>query len=638
MDNLFDQYDETPNNAQNLNIFDALDGQNNSGTPQIAGAARIPALVGSNAASGLSQIAALPRGVADLADYLGTRAGDYVTGQKYSPDQAGIKDATDVRNFLPSSQTISDFTKKLGITDRPDLQPQDTSEKYIAEASKGVGGALPFALSGGLASIPQLALQGAGSGVGAQAAQDILPNNPLAQFAGAIAGGGAGGLAANTGERIINSLSGETSPIIQAYEEAGVTPRMVGDVSQNPLMQRLQTIGGNTKAAQQTLDEFGQSIENTANQLGTSKTLQEAGQSIQDEGKKWLDNFKIANQKAWNDVDTKIGQTAPVIPTNLKDAINTITAPAFGNAKIQETLISPTTKKFIDILQDNGGQSLPWQSIKALRSMVGSDLENPMLIGGSEQSQAKMLYGALSKDMENTAMFSGGAAYDAFKDANTLTSNGHQFIDNVLGDAMKQKPEQAASALISSGTKGGTQLQALRDQMPDAADELASVSLRRSMAGKSLGSEGNEVSPSRWLSNQDPSRRFSPEAFQALYPDTAIQSKLKALDTVADNMRATEQFANHSNTASHMSVYAAPLMAMEGAAKGHELAGWPGAIGGAFMGGVAPFAIAPAAAKLSSNPALARFMATPTTGLPFGLMPSLPIPFGQTLSLPAGGQ
>jgi hypothetical protein len=61
---------------------------------------------------------------------------------------------------------------------------------------------------------------------------------------------------------------------------------------------------------------------------------------------------------------------------------------------------------------------------------------------------------------------------DRFRTANYYTSAGHNFIENVLQPAMKADPEKAASSLLSGGKFGGSELQQIREQIPQAADEL----------------------------------------------------------------------------------------------------------------------------------------------------------------------
>jgi len=432
------------------------------------------------------------------------------------------------------------------------------------------------------------------------------------------------------GGKTYNYITGEVSPIIKAYQEAGVTPRLTGDVTGSPTMQLIQNIaskfplGANQveDAASKTLDEFGNSVENTADKMGTSHTLQEAGQTVQDTFKKWLVGAQKDTTDQWNLVDDSMGKNAPVPATNLMKGINTLTQAAQGNEALASTIQSPIMQKAISILKENNGRPLSWEQTRALRTYIGQNLENPMLISGPEQAQSKLLYGALTKDMQQAVFSYGkGSAIKAFQQANQATSNMHNYID-LMKPYMNVTPEAAASQLLSSGTKGGTALQALRETQPEAADELGAVSLRRMGAGQSEGSAGNTVSPSRWLSNQDPVRRLAPEAKNALFPSSLVQSKMNALDIVANSMKASEKFANPSGTGGHLGTMMALSAPFEGAIAGAATGGAHGAMLGTLAGSV-PGVLGAGSGLISTTPALARFLATPTPNIPFSFAPSI---------------
>lgn len=606
-----------------------------TGNTQMDGAARLPLMAASSLAKGAGKFLSTPGDVAQLYDaYIGAPFARAVSGQA---PQFGVTEPNftgPVSKVLPPSSQMLPSMQAAGVIDRPDLTAQNTGEQYLQSGMEGMGSNVPLALlGGGAVTAAKTLAQGAGAGLGDEVMKKIMPNSDAAHLFGSLLGGGLASSAADTTERAVNAVSGETSPLLQAYKEAGIKPRLVGDVSQNPTMQGIQAFASKAPfggervkdAADKTLGEFGDSAEKVAGMFGTASTLQEAGKSIQDEGKSWLSNWQTAKDGAWDKVNNVIGKTTPIPTSNTTNTINKITSSAQGNDALNELLKSPLTKNTINVLQAGNG-ALSWGQASALRTHVGQMLENPMLVGGPEQAQAKMLYGALTQDMKAGAFSTGNkAAVDAFNNANSLTSNGHFYIDNVLGDVMKANPEQAAKGLLSGAATGGTQLQLLRQQMPKAADQLAATSIRRMGAGESEGASGNAISPSRWLSNQDPTRRMSPEAYQALFSNPNAQTKMGALDTVASSMRSTERLVNHSNTGSNLefsSMMTAPFAVAEGARLGHETAGLTGALTGAALAGL-PFGSGAIAGRLATNPALARFMGTPTTSYQYGMAPAL---------------
>ena len=210
----------------------------------------------------------------------------------------------------PSSQFSSDRllagTKALGATDRPDLQPQTTGEKYLAAGAQGVGSMLPLAplaAGGALGNLARAGVQGLGAGLGGEAAAQALPEHPeLARLGGNLAGaltaGGAFGLA----NRAVGAAQGNSTPTLQAYRDLNITPSLAGDVIGSPNAQMAQSYAarspggaGRVRAArEQAVNEFGQALDITAANYGTSRTLQQAGDKLQAGANKWLTDWRDA--------------------------------------------------------------------------------------------------------------------------------------------------------------------------------------------------------------------------------------------------------------------------------------------------------------------------------------------------------
>lgn len=608
--------------------------------PQNNSFLRDPAIAASGVTKGFSAATSIPGEVGAAYDKFIGRPFSKAMGVE--PNESGLKDV-----LGGTAEQNLDYGHRAGFIDNPALQPQNEGEKLLSAGGQGVGANLAFAPLAPASTLPGMLVQGAGAGVGGQAASDASGGNPLLSFLGSLGGGGLASGVTGLVEKGINAVAGKTSPVLQAYKEAGVTPRLVGDVSGDANMQGMQAFASKApfgagqvrNAAQKTTEEFGKSVDNLASQFGDSRTLEEAGNAVHTHGRAWLNNFKLQSKTAWNDVDKAVGET-PVQLKNTEDMIGAMKANSDGNPAIQSFLESDNAKRFQGILamqkRPAGGleslyggpqpATVPWNTIKALRSRVGEYLENPSLVADAGGAQAKQLYAALSQDMRGGLEASGNSqALGLFDKANATSSAGHTFIENVLQPVMDKDPSKAAKALLQSGTTGGETLAALRTQMPKAADELAAVSLRRQMAGQSEGSFGNTVSPSRWLSEQDPTRRLSPEAHQALYANPVAQSKMRALDTVAQSMRETEQFVNHSNSAAnleHAALWSAPEVIGGATWAGHEAGGLPGAIGAGAAASL-PYMAGPISGRIATSPWLARFMSTPSTTAPFGFAPSL---------------
>ena len=232
---------------------------------------------------------------------------------KLTPQQQQHLAQIRAQSVIPTSQSIDTLGTNAGVFNRPDLAPQNTAEKYLAAGSRGAGAAIPFALGGGPLALAKAAITGTGSGLGSQAGQDLFPNHPIiGSLLGALGGGYGASQGFDTLGKIGNAVAGVTSPTVDAYETAGVTPRLAGDVTGNPMLKRLQAYAakapfghGVNEAAKQTVQEFGNAANNAADQLGQSQTLQEAGEALQGESKKWLQNFRNTSAANW-------GQSGPI--------------------------------------------------------------------------------------------------------------------------------------------------------------------------------------------------------------------------------------------------------------------------------------------------------------------------------------
>lgn len=597
---------------------------------QYQGVLREPAIAASGATKGFIGMTSIPGDIGEFYDKnIGQPFAKAVTGQTPSFGLKDILGGTGQENIARAQQA--------GFVNNPSLQPQDEGERLVEAGGAGLGGNLPIAaLTGGAGIIPQ-SVSAAGAGVGAKGVEDLWPDNwpgkqTVAPFIGGLIGGKVGASGADLAAKGINAFKGGASPIVQAYDKLGIKPRLAGDITGDRNLQILQATGAEMplgaqmvkSASEKTLDEFGHAVEKTASKLGNSVTLQEAGSALQDEGKNWLNQFKLSSQKNWNAVDAAIGKSTPVPLSNTKQAIANITAPAQGNPAIASFLKSPLAKQFITILRTSPNGQVPWQTARALKTRLGEYLENPELVSDAGGAQAKMLYGALSNDMKLSITDPNSLAI--FNHANAATSAGHDFIENYLSNISGKGilPEQAATYALNSGVRGGTTLQALRQQMPKGVDELAAASIRRAGMAQpgAQNATGSAISPNSWLNTYDPTRRMAPEAYGALFPNPDVQSRMGALDTVADSMRKSSEFASKSHSALPATTtlaLSAPLVA--GA---HGLA--EGGIGHGirdFMLGSLPLAVGTGAGALTTNPAITRLLSTPGASVPFGWNPSI---------------
>jgi hypothetical protein len=210
----------------------------------------------------------------------------------------------------------------------------------------------------------------------------------------------------------------------------------------------------------------------------------------------------------------------------------------------------------------------------------------------------------------------GPNAQAAFAKAQQLTKNGHTFIENVLSNIIsgdKISPEQAASAALRGTGAGGTPLAAIRQEMPQAADELAAYKLR-DMALANAGQQSadlNRLSPGTFLTDY---AKLAPEAGQALFSG---DPRVQALATVGDSMKNTARMLNTSNTGTYQAMRdTIGALVPGGAVAGAAVNGAPGATIGALGALLGPLAANYGAARVATSPWLAQILSSQAAALP----------------------
>jgi nucleotide-binding universal stress UspA family protein len=505
---------------------------------------------------------------------------------------------------------------------------------------------------GGLAGIGKAALQGALSGAGGEAGRNILPlsNNPTAAtLAGVLAGQTAAGGLYGLAGRGINAARGIGNPIVSAYDTAGITPQLAGDVTGRPSLQALQSLamrapfGGRAiHAAQTGADEFGNAIENYASQFGRSETPTQAGMALQENGRNWMGQFRQAQEQAEQAVSAKVPGTSIVSMDPVKDVLNEtiskmpdaphvaamMTNPVFQglSGALGKDLRGPQPYLNDPLYATSGTVPLPvparpgfeWDTARAWRTKVGEQLEMSLVSRDGNDAAWKRIYGALSGALGDTATKAGaGSEWQA---ANAITNQGHNFIENTLSNIINHPgaqnsitPETAANYALRGTGSGGTTLNDLRSAMPDAVNELAAYKLR-DMAAATPG-RMTQDQPTSATTFSTELNRLSPEARTALFG--SYSPMLDALQTVAERGKETYQrFGNPSGTAStlqHANLFTAPRDIALAAMGGHEVGGMPGAVLGGASTGVGYLA-GPALANLTAREALTRYLAAPTGG------------------------
>jgi hypothetical protein len=250
------------------------------------------------------------------------------------------------------------------------------------------------------------------------------------------------------------------------------------------------------------------------------------------------------------------------------------------------------------------GTMLTWEQAQAIRRNIGDRMGTPKWVQDIGERALTRTYGGIAGDLQNAA--NGRGVGQAFTDANAYSTRGYNFIRNVANKAVTTNDaagdipgSQAADRLLSLPDES---VQALRDNVPRAADALAAYNLRDMANAKpSVAARPGDTSIGTFQTNMNRMQTESPGTFDALYGnDPYVRDRVAAMSTVGEQMRRVQELANTSKTA-----YANYILGLGGTTAAGAVSGGPlGAAGalGATLG--VPYA----GAHVLTNPALIRMM------------------------------
>jgi hypothetical protein len=508
----------------------------------------------------------------------------------------GAGPALDALTWLPRTvmgefgggKAPSDWMAEHGWTGNPNLNPDSSwsiPERRAYSATKGGMGGLAFGPAG--------AAGGALSEVTAEGARDA--GMPVAAQIGL--GMGAGGAVAGLGSAVskASNINAPASGLMKSYLDAGITPRLAGDVSQSPGLQMLQNTlsrvpgaaGVINDARQATLGEFGASVNRNANQLGQNLSQQELGQNLQKGATDYIDRLRATNAANYENLNSYFpSNNNSVDLTNYQKALKELAPSIPGMPATSKTLSSDLHTQLASDLQKDlpvigyntidpsgglgigvtktpiTGNYVSYDAIKGLRSKLGEQLAGANAYADPNTAGIKKLYGALTADMKAAAEARGTDAAAAMTKANTDAKNGHDILDSVVHPILNaSEPEKAAALALSGVNNGGTKLQQIQAAMPDQFGNVQAYALRN------LGV--NRAGDFQHTTFNTGYNSLSPEARGLLFGGSP---QLDALNNVAGAMKATGKYANTSNTAGQSHLMD---LVMGSAMGGHGLSGIP---------------------------------------------------------------
>jgi len=563
---------------------------------------------------------------------------------------------------IPTTAPSDLAAKVIDATNLP--TPQTPTEKNISTFNQGAAATLPSLVVGGVpalaarvptvaaplvasptASAPQavraLATGGGGAVAGEKAAESpYVPTylKPYANLAAGIAAARFADVGLNLGGKTVNAIAGNMSPTYEAFRRQGVDTSLPGTVAGGEAAQsvegsatRIPFVASALRPVQQrVIGQFGNAVERTAAQLdpaGIGVTAQTTGEHVQNTYRNWVDNIFNGPQgrqaAAWTPLNQRMAG-ASVDTAPFRTALTEAAAPPALNSlpATQQAWASGQAQRWLAALDaDIGRSNLSWEQAQAIRTRIGDAMGTPGIVDAIGMQQLRRMYAGLADGMQRSAVAHGQGAL--FDNANAVTTAGHNFIETVGSKIAKANnplqetvaPEQATNNILNSGD---TTMQAIRRELPDAADVLGAYKLRQARAAKpSVATAYDDTSTGSFLSNLNRMRQTTPGGYDALYNTRAIQQHVDDLATIAGRLRQTERHVNTSGTSEQQAwqSYLMALAAAAGSGSGTALAGVAAGVPAAGWG----------VGRALTSPTLTRFaaarglpppiLASPVTGL-----------------------
>lgn len=544
------------------------------------------------------------------------------------------------RNDPTFSQVVSSALDEAGV-------PQ-TENPYIRAINRAVAGAggtiaagrqIAGAVGEALSAAPGRQVAGAVTGAtAAQGAADI-GFGPVGQTVAGIVGGasGAGAIRPMVAEAARRSVRGgeagrqRVAENIATFEGAAGRAPTMGQATQNRRMQAAESLlsrtpGGAGVMAREAADlsrGVGQNLERLASQLAPRASAERAGRAIQrgisGEGG-FIERFKAQSKANYDQLDRFVSPEKKFTVSETQKVLEELTEPIKGAERTSQFFINSkirAIKEALDADLEAGGNLLPYEAVKKLRTIVGEQLADAPFAGDVPRSQWKRLYAALSEDLERNVKTVGPEAERALARANRYYEAGVRRLDTIASVIDRNGgPEAVFRAAISGTKEGATTLRAVMQSLPKDAQRMLSASVIRRLGRATPGRQddlGEQFSTETFLTNWN---SLSPEAKRVLFDryGEGFRADMDRIAKLAANLReGSAVFRNPSGTAQAGIQYTTV-----GAFVMSVMTGNFGAAG-AIAGGAA---MANVAARLLTHPPYVRWMARATQA-PIQALPAM---------------
>lgn len=533
------------------------------------------------------------------------------------------------RNFIFSDPT----TGRPTLYNPPGL---DTGDLFAIarEATQFTGGALGAA-AGGVVAGPPGAIAGAGLGeatggalfdvsaniggrIDTRTAGERMTEATIDAVLGA-AGQGAGQAIGAGAKAVLSADRAVVARTVQAFERLGIVPTsdMVGSGTTKILFRGLEQspLGGGwiVSAARKVVEDAGQAADNIEAQIGRSLTPQGAGQVIRESASNRMAVFRDQEELLYESAFRGIGPQTPVVPTQVATMRQAMEAEIRQAPESLEPVLGPAIRLLASMEADAvaAGGGIPFEALRTIRTSVGKRIEMSDIPGSTTLQNAalKRAYGAITEDMSAAAQASNPAAARQLQVADRYVRSFIGTTQETLAKVQRfETDERAFDFAMSAAKDGGTALGRLRRSFSaDQWDTVASSvfhQLGLARAGAQDAS-GDVFSPSVFLTNWT---KLAPEAKAALFGGqryAGVRAALDDLATVAESVKTSESFRNHSGTGK--TVFLANAFAALSTGTSGMIMQSPGQLTASAISTVTPIA----AARLLSSEKFVRWLASP---------------------------
>jgi hypothetical protein len=447
----------------------------------------------------------------------------------------------------PSEEGINPALRRIGQEVGATVVPGGAVLKAGAMGAKSTLPVVGDILKGARATPGTFAATEAGSalasGTGAAVANEVAPDNPLAEFTGQVIGAGLPGAIAGATRAMVPGRA-NIADTVKTFESAGSTPSL-GQATGSRLIQALETGTGSlpggagvmAKFSGRQQQEIGKRVNLLAARLAENSSPAKAGKAIK-KGLVGSDGFMERFRRDSARLFDQIGLDGqPVATNNTAQVLANMTAAVPGAEQIGEALLSPGVRRIADaFLADavESGGTMPYDALKRLRTRLGEMAFSPDMLTDTNRGALKTIYKALTSDMEAAAKAAGPDTARAFQRANSFYKEKADIIDDYLDSVSKKAAPEDVFKWAMQGRDGASRIGAVRNSLKPPEWRIAvSAFMKRLGHAKSSSQDdlGDVFSTETFLTNWN---NLDTSAKDALFRGVdEFKSLRKDLDTVA---------------------------------------------------------------------------------------------------------